>query len=428
MSKYKISHALLHRALNVIPLGTQTFSKSYQQFPQNNSPLFLSHGKGSKVWDVDGNEYIDLISGLLPVILGYQDPDVNTAIKDQIDKGISFSLAHESEVELAEELVDIIPCAEMVRFGKNGSDATSAAIRLARAYTKRDHVIVCGYHGWHDWYITSTVRSNGVPKVVNQLTHTFVYNDIESLHELYKKYPNQIAAVILEPINHCLPENNFLERVKETAHQYGSLLIFDEVITGFRYSLGGAQKYFNVTPDLACFGKAMGNGMPISALVGRGKIMKLLEDVFVSSTFGGETLSIAAAIAVIKKMKNQPVLATIWERGRLLSNKVSNLISEFDLDSVFTLSGQPPWMILNINKLPGVSKELIKTIFMKEMIQREVLIQGSHNISYAHTSNDIEIVVDSYKAVLQYIADLIHNKSIGSINVGPPLKPIFTVR
>ncbi|MBW1735929.1 MAG: aminotransferase class III-fold pyridoxal phosphate-dependent enzyme, partial [Deltaproteobacteria bacterium] len=256
ISRYRKSKEFLTRAEKVIPLASQTFSKSHIQYPEA-SPYFLVRGKGSRVWDVDGNEYIDFVNGLLPVILGYCDPDVDKAVMEQMKKGVTFSLASPLECELAEMLVDLIPCAEMVRFGKSGSDATAGAVRVARAYTGRERVAVCGYHGWQDWYIGSTVRNKGVPECVRRLTHSFTYNDLSSLERLFDQYPGEIAVVILEPMNVEDPAPRFLEGVKEVTHKHGAILVFDEIITGFRYALGGAQELFGVVPDLAAVGKSM---------------------------------------------------------------------------------------------------------------------------------------------------------------------------
>src|SRR5690348_14743810 len=213
--RYKKSESLLERARRTIPLGSQTFSKSFTQYPFGVSPYFIARGQGSRVWDVDGNEYVDFVNGLCAVTLGYGDPDVTRAVKAQLDDGVIFSLPHPLEVEVAEAIVDMVPCAEAVRFGKNGSDATAGAVRLARAYTRRDHVAVCGYHGWQDWYIGSTARSRGVPESVKQLTHTFAYNDLESLQRIFKAHAGEVAAVILEPMNAVAPKDGFLQAVKE---------------------------------------------------------------------------------------------------------------------------------------------------------------------------------------------------------------------
>ncbi len=267
--RYAKSTEMHERALKTIPLGSQTFSKSRTQYPVGVSPLFIQRGKGSHVWDVDGNEYIDYVNGLAAITLGYADPDVNEAVEKQLHDGIIFSLPHPLEFQVAEKIREMVPCAEMSRFGKNGSDATSGAIRLARAHTNRDRVAMCGYHGWQDWSIGSTARHRGVPKAVRELTHTFSYNNIDSLDALLKKHPGEFAAVILEPMNFEAPRDAFLQKVRELAHKNGALFILDETITGFRLANGGAQQLFGVTPDLATFGKGMANGFPVSAVSGK---------------------------------------------------------------------------------------------------------------------------------------------------------------
>ena len=220
----------------------------------------------------------------------------------QLVHGTVFTLAHQTEIDCAERIVDMVPCAEMVRFGKNGSDATAGAVRLARAHTGRDRVMVCGYHGWQDWYIGSTSMNHGVPRAVSELTHPVPYDDLDAVLDMFRSYPGEFAAVILEPMNRIWPNPEYLSELKELVHEKGALLIFDEVVTGFRFAPGGAQEYFGVTPDLAALGKGLANGFPLSAVVGRVELMRLMEDIFFSFTMGGETLSLAAAIATMDKV------------------------------------------------------------------------------------------------------------------------------
>lgn len=270
--------------------------------------MYLQSGKGSHVFDVDGNEYIDYVMALDPITLGYSYPQVNEAIIRQLERGITFSLMHPLEVELSELLIEVIPCAEMVRFGKNGSDVDSAAVRVSRAYTDREKIACCGYHGWQDWYIGTTTRDRGVPKSTKELTIPFEYNNIKSLERIFIKNKDQIAAVIMEPIIIAEPKDNFLQEVKELTHKNGAILIFDEIVTGFRLALGGAQEYFGLTPNLATFGKGIANGMPLSVIVGKREIMKEFDEVFFSFTFGGETLPLAAAIATIEEIEEKKLL------------------------------------------------------------------------------------------------------------------------
>ncbi|MBC7952773.1 MAG: aminotransferase class III-fold pyridoxal phosphate-dependent enzyme [Rhodospirillaceae bacterium] len=419
------SQRLLARAEKVIPLGSQTFSKSRIQYPQG-APMLLTHGQGGRVWDVDGNQYVDMVCGLLPVVLGYQDPDVDGAIRAQLGNGISFSLATSLETELAERLVDLIPCAEQVRFGKNGTDATSAAIRLARAFTGRDHVGVCGYHGWQDWYIGSTSRHKGVPSATRDLTHVLPYNDLDAVRALLKS--QDVAAIILEPMNAVEPKDGYLAELKELCHANGALLVFDEVITGFRYALGGAQSMFGVTPDLASFGKAMGNGMPISAIVGRGDVMHEMENVFISGTFGGEALSLAASIATIDKMKREPVIERLWELGTRLADDSLALAAKHGLGDLFMLMGRAPWKIMGFKDHPSARKEALKTLFAHTVLQQGVLLLASHNVCYAHTDDDLAVVLRAYDIAFAKLAEELATGKLEERMPCPPVLPIFTVR
>ncbi len=426
--RYAQSNALLERALRSVPLASQTFSKSLTQYPQGSAPMFAARGEGGRLWDVDGNEYVDLVCGLLPVVLGYRDPDVDRAIADQMEAGISFSLATTLEFELAERLVEIIPCAEMVRYGKNGTDATSAAIRLARAYTGRDRVIACGYHGWQDWYIGATVRNKGVPKAVRDLTKKVPFNDMDTLRDAFADTPGEVAALIMEPGGAVEPVPDFLAEAKELAEREGAILIFDEIVTGFRVALGGAQEYYGVTPDIAAFGKAMGNGMPISAVVGRAEIMAEMEEIFFSATFGGEALSLAAAIAVIDKMRREPVIKTLWRTGDELADRAAESIEDKGLENVVSLAGIAPWKLLAFHDHPQGRKEAVKTLFIREMLANGVLVNASHNVCYAHSRPDIDAVANAYDMALTVVAKELERGSLESRLGAPVIEPVFSVR
>jgi glutamate-1-semialdehyde 2,1-aminomutase len=426
--RYKKSEELLERALRVIPLGSQTFSKSFTQYPLGVSPYFIERGEGGHVWDADGNEYVDFVNGLCAVTLGYGDPDVTSAVKGQLDSGVIFTLPHPLEMRVAEAIVEMVPCAEMVRFGKNGSDATSGAVRLARAFTGRDHVAVCGYHGWQDWYIGSTARNRGVPEAVRALTHGFTYNDLDSLHKLLTEHPSGVATVILEPMNAQAPNDGFLEGVKELTHKHGAVLIFDEVITGFRYANGGAQEYFGVTPDLACFGKGLANGYPVSAVAGRADIMKLMEEIFFSFTFGGEALSLAASLATIEKLKREPVVATMRKRGEKLMKGVEDLICRHGMGELLTLSGHPSWSFLNFRDQGGYSLYEIKTLFLQEVFARGILTLGTHNMSYAHSESDIDRLLAVYDEVFPLLKGAVAERRLAQILRCNPLEPLFKLR
>lgn len=428
MRQFDRSIQQLERAERVIPLGSQTFSKSRTQFPVGVSPLYLERGDGCHVWDVDGNEYVDFISSLCSVTLGYRDPDVDGAVRDQLDRGVILSLPAALEAEVAELIREMVPCAEKIRFGKNGSDATSGAIRIARAFTGRDHVAVCGYHGWQDWYIGTTARNRGVPQATRDLSHPFLYNDLASLERLFAERPDQIAAVILEPMNLDYPQPGFLEGVRELATRHGAVLVFDETITGFRYANGGAQQLFGVTPDLATFGKGLANGYPVSAVAGRADIMKMMEDIFFSFTFGGELLSLAAAKATLEKLKREPVIERITATGEALIAAVCAIIDESGTGHIFDIKGHPSWSFLTIADQPGATSFVIKTWLMQEWHQRGILSYTTHNLNYAHGEADIAVLLDAYRATFPQLRDLLAAGTLADALRCPPLEPLFKVR
>ena len=427
-NRYRLSVDHLARAERTIPLGSQTFSKSRTQYPIGISPLYIGKAKGCKVWDIDGNEYVDLVNSLASITLGYGDKGVERVVKKQLRKGVSFSLPGTLEAEVAELIVSMVPSAEMVRFSKNGTDATSAAIRLSRAFTGRDHIAVCGYHGWQDWFIGSTTRNKGVPEVVSALTHKFEYNNIESLKSILEKFSNQFAAVILEPMNIDWPNNNFLEEVKKETQKAGAILIFDETITGFRFDNGGAQSLFKVTPDLSTFGKGMANGFPLSAVVGRREIMMEMEEIFFSGTFGGELLSLAAAKEVLTRYVKEDVCEKLEINGSAIFKEVNSIITENKLETVLKLSGHPSWNFLSWSATADNTDLELKTFFMQEMFKIGILILGTHNISVAHDSKVREKITDSYSKVLKSIRNALENGSLKSQLEVVPLQPLFKVR
>jgi glutamate-1-semialdehyde 2,1-aminomutase/spore coat polysaccharide biosynthesis protein SpsF len=423
--KLENSKKFLKKSEKLIPACTQTFSKGPTQFVRGIAPNFVSRGEGCKIWDVDGNEFIDYTMGLGPAILGYNYPAVNEAIITQLREGITFTLPHKIEVELAEILVNTIPCAEMVRYGKNGSDATSGAIRVARAFTGREKIALCGYHGWQDWYIGTTTRNKGVPKCVSDLAFTFEYNNIESLKKIFEENDNEIAAVIMEPISTVEPKNNFLREVKNITHDNGALLIFDEVVTGFRIALGGAQEYYKVTPDLACFGKGMANGMPISAIGGREEVMKEFEEVFFSFTFGGEALSIAAAIATINEIREKNVIEHLWNIGKVLLDETKKLIKENELENYVELRGLPPRNIVIFRDEMGEESLKLKSLFQQECIKRGVLFTGAHNISFSHTKDVVDKTLEVYDECMKILKDAVESNTIKEKLEGGVVEPVF---
>jgi glutamate-1-semialdehyde 2,1-aminomutase/spore coat polysaccharide biosynthesis protein SpsF len=419
------SRELARRAVRVIPGGSQTVSKGATQFVQGVAPTFLVRGQGSHVWDADGNEYIDFPMALGPIILGHCYHTVDEAVSQQMAHGVSFSLPHPLEIEVAEHLAAMVPCAEMARFGKNGSDATAGAVRLARAYTSRDLIACCGYHGWQDWYIGATTFNRGVPKAVRQLTITFEYNNIDSLKRLLNRNRKRVAAVILEPIGVLEPEGEFLQQVRDLCNREGCLLIFDEVITGFRLARGGAQEYFGVIPDLACFGKAMANGYPLSAVVGPREIMKHFEETFFSFTFGGEALSLAASLATLKEIAENEVIAHNWEQGGKIKDGLNTLAREFGMEDYVRCTGLPPRTVVGFFDEGGRESLLVKSLFQQECLKRGVLFSGGQNICFSHSNEDIDYTLRVYRAALEITRDAIRRNQIEDVLEGEPVQPVF---
>ncbi len=424
---FKKSNEILPRAKKVTPVAAQTYSKSYRYFCEGNSPLFLDRGQGCNVWDVDGNKFIDFICALGAVTVGYNDARVNEAVIKQLEKGISFSQPVEASIELAEKLIEVIPCAEMVRLVKNGSDATSAAVRLSRAYTGRDLIAISGYHGMQDWYIGTTVNNRGVPKQVAELGKTFEYNNMDSLKALFVEYPNQIAAVILEPIQADGPKEGYLEELKNLTHSNGAILIFDEVVSGFRYALGGAQELYGVTPDLAAIGKGMGNGLPISAVVGRKDLLEQIEtrNVFISTTFGGEALSIVGVLETIKILEQAGTYEHIWKLGNIMLDGIRTLIKKFGLDSIISVSGLAPHGGVAFEGVGSLNYLDIQSVYQQRMTENGILTLGINNINLSHTEKEIDRFLEGAEQAMYDIKKAISQDSLEGILKGGKVNPVF---
>jgi glutamate-1-semialdehyde-2,1-aminomutase len=419
------SQKLLAEAREIIPGASQTFSKNPNQFVQGVSPVFLERGEGSHVWDIDGNEFIDYPMALGPIILGHDYPSVTDAVINQVRLGTSFSLPHPLEVDVAKMLIEMIPCAEMVRFGKNGSDVTSAAVRVSRAFTGRDVVAAGGYHGWQDWYIGITTRGLGVPKAVSALTKKFTYNDLTSLESIFAENPGNVACVILEPIGVTEPDPGFLEGVRAICDREGAVLVFDEVITGFRIANGGAQEYFGVTPDLGCFGKAMGNGFPVSAIVGRRDIMAFFDEIFFSFTFGGEAASLAAAKATLMELTTKPVVEHLWNVGSRLKDGYNEIAAEFGMEAVTRCIGLPPRTVMTYKDATGEESLVFKSLFQQECMKRGLLFFGGHNVCYTLSDEDVDATLGVYREVMAIFAEAVRTNACERMLEGPCVEPVF---
>ncbi len=419
----KKSDELYKIALELIPAQTQTLAKGPGQNIKGVAPKYIQRGKGSHVWDVDGNEYLDYTMAVGPLSLGYCYDKVDEAIKNQLKDGITFSLMHPLEVEVAQLIQKVVPNAEAIRYSKTGADITSAAVRLSRAFTGRNKVLCCGYHGWHDWYISVTDRNKGIPSVIQDLTFTFNYNDIQSVID---SIDEDTACVILEPFVFEEPKNNFLQQLREICTNNGTLLVFDEMWTGFRVAVGGAQEYFGVKADLACFSKAVANGMPIGILTGRKDVMSLLEkDVFFFTTFGGEALSLAAAKATIEELIDKNVPDYLARQGKKLKDGYNQIANE--LEMYYTkCSGFDCRTIITFDAdKSGCNPLEMKSLVQQEMIKRGILWGGFHNMSFSHSDDDIEYTLKAYRDVLPILKKAVEEKDVKKYLRGEPVEPVF---
>ncbi len=416
------SNAIWARSVGLIPAGTQTLAKGPGQWTEGVAPKYLARGQGARVWDVDGNEYVDLIMGVGPISLGYCYPAVDEAIKAQLASGITFSLMHPLEVEVAELVREVVPNTESVRFSKTGCDATTAAVRLARAFTKRERVICCGYHGWHDWYISVTDRNAGIPEATKDQVYTFKYNDLQSLEDALDE---SVACVILEPMVFENPQPGFLEGVRALCDKYGALLVFDEMWTGFRVALGGAQQRWGVRADLACFSKAIANGMPISVVCGRKDVMALCEkDVFFFTTFGGEALSLAATKATIEELRKQDVPAFLAKQGQKLREGYLATAKKAGIEGSTKCFGYDARTIMTFAD-DRSSPLAMKTFVQQELLARGILWGGFHNVSFSHGDKEVAQILGAYEEVLPLLAKALEERSVEKQLRGKMLEPVF---
>ncbi len=429
---YSKSRALQPKAHNLIPGGAHTYAKGDDQYPEE-SPGFIVRGKGCHVWDLDGNEFIEYGMGLRAVTLGHGYEPVVEAAYREMQRGVNFTRPAKIEVDLAEVFLEVVDGADMVKFAKNGSDVTTAAVKLARAHTGRDLIAICGDHSFFsvdDWFIGTTEVNAGIPQAIIDLTLKFQYNNLASLVALFDQYPNQIACVLMEAEAGVPPAEGYLRQVKELCEQRGAILIFDEMITGFRWHLGGAQKFHGVIPHLSTFGKAMGNGFAISALAGRREIMRLggLEHdqprVFLlSTTHGAENHALAASLETLRIMREQNVVEFLWAQGEKLRALVNKSIAENRLEGFFEVSGRPCNLVFATCDQEGKRSQAFRALFMQELIRRGVL-GPSFVVSYSHSDADINKTAE---AVCE--AHVIYRKAldegVGKYLKGRPVKPVY---
>ena len=396
------SNSYLTRSIEALA-SSSTFSK-LELYKEGKTPFCLVKGKGAYTWDIDDNKYIDYSMGMGCIVLGHNHASVNEAIREQLEKGISFSLTTPLEIEVAEMLINRIPSAEKIRFGKNGSDVTSAAVRISRFFTRKEHILFCGYHGWQDWYISQSLKSGGIPQCVKKLSHPFNYNDIDMLHSLINEYKDNVACIILEPVvgKEEKPSNNFLEKVRELATKHKIVLIFDEIVTGFRFHKFGAQTKFGVIPDLSCFGKAIANGLPLSVLAGKEEIMSNFDQVFYSLTNAGETLSLAAAKAVLKFFDNVDVPEALGKSGKELRQGLITLIEQYELIKRMVVRGSNyRFSVGFIDENNSDYDSTVDLLYWTQLACHHGILSGpGHFVSYAHNESIIKDTLQKYDRII----------------------------
>ena len=425
----KKSNELKERSRKIYPALTGTFSRSASSFVEGVYPVYAEYGNGSKFVDVDGNEYLDFLCGLGPITLGYNYKPVNEAAEEQLRKGVLFSLPHPIELELSETIIDVIPNAEMVKFEKSGSNAVTAAVRAARGYTKKEKIAYCGSGGvWHDWQAAMVSRDGGVPKFNAELIKIFEYNDYEGLERIFEENKNEIATIVLEPVIFSKPDNNFLKNVRKIADANNAVLILDEVVTGFRFDIGGGQKYFNLEGDLICFGKGMGNGYPISAITGKSEYMKIFDELWVSSSNNMETISMAASNATILEMKTKNTISKCWETGKKLKDGWNKISNENALNA--KIEGYEIRMNLVCKDSKGNDSFSLKSLILQEMVKNGIFMAPLNPIyiSYSHSNEDIDRTLTIFEKICKEIKQKISSEEYEKYLEGKMPKTVWTMK
>ncbi len=403
------SQELFEEAKTLVPGGVLGARKP-GDFIEGEYPIFLEYGKGSRLTDVDGNEFIDFLCGYGPIILGYREDEVDDAVIKQIkDKGFCFTLTQRYQNQLAKKLTELVPCSELSIFLKTGSDATTAAIRIARAYTNRIKVMRCGYHGWHDWCVE---MKGGIPEKFYEDVYEFRYNNLDQLDDLLKKYGDQTAAIIMTPFGHPIhqkmetPKPGFLEGVRELANKHGTVLVFDEVRTCFRLKMGGAQELYGVTPDLTVLGKGMANGYAISVVTGKADVMMAAaQKLFISSTFFPNSDGYIAALKTIEIMERDNVLNNIWEKGNRLLAKIQNIIDKYEVGA--ELSGVAPMFFITFKRDETNTQKEKRDDFYTQLIRKGFFFTPHHHayISYRHTEEDLDKTATAIDEAMAYVKE-----------------------
>lgn len=418
------SMELYERAMKLIPGATQLISRRPNRVAYGVSPVYASRAAGARFWDVDGFEYIDWISGIGSIILGYADPVVDDAVRQQISTGTIYSVNHELEIELAEELCRSIPCAEMVRYAKCGGEACAIAVRIARGVTGRDKVLFCGYHGWQDWYLAANlaeeaslnahlfpgIEPTGVPKCLAGTVLPFAYGDLTQLGELLDRHRGEVAAVIMEPLRSEIPVDGYLAGVGKLAREHGAVFILDEVSAGLRFSTGGAQQYLNVTPDMAVFAKSLSNGYPMAAVVGKREVMEPAARMFISSTYWSDTIGLRAALTTLREVRRRDVPGQLWKFGAELKRRLNAVAAEVGLDA--HCEGIDVHPHLHFGIADATLKSQVTTLYIQEMAKRGCHGYASFYLNAAQGAAELEQTVGSARETFTIIRDALETKTV----------------
>lgn len=423
--KYKKSFELYGQAQRVFPYGTQLFSRRPELGPFGQAPIYYEKAKDAHFWDVDGNEFIDTVMGFGPISLGYCYDAVDNAVKAQIDRGILGSVNNSLEITLANIIKEMIPCGQMVKYCKSGGEADAIAIRIARGYTGKDIVLFCGYHGWHDWYLAANLNSEtnlnehlrpgisakGVPSQLAGTSIPFEYNNLDNLKQMLEQNKNKVACIIMEATRFKCPNKGYLEGVRQLADEHKCVLIFDEVVTGFRLANGGAQEFFGVTPDMATYAKAVANGYALAVVTGKKEIMASQGDNFISSTYWGDTTTLAAGIATLNEIRTKPVVQTMERVGKQLIDGLELFGRKHNVKLKTTGHGCDFAVTFDYGKDSGK----ILTIYMQEMIKRGIYTSSCIYTCFTHTDRDVEKILAAADETLEIIAGGINSQKLDTL-------------
>jgi glutamate-1-semialdehyde 2,1-aminomutase len=431
-SKSELQSSIGRRFHDVIPGGAHTYAKGDDQFPAE-APAAIVRGEGCRVWDVEGNVYVEYGAGLRAVTLGHSYPRVTRAAAEALGKGTNYTRPSLVELECAEQLTGLIAAADMVKFTKDGSTATTAGVKLARAHTGRDLVALCADHpffSYDDWFFTTTVMTSGIPRGVAELSLAFRYNDLAGLEQLFAAHPGEIACVILEPERSEPPRGDFLRRVADLCRREGAVFILDEMITGFRWHIGGAQAVYAVEPDLSTFGKGIANGFSVSALMGRRELMELggieteRERVFLlSTTHGAETHALAAAMATMDVYVEEDVVGALHEAGRRLRTGVESAASAAGVSDHVKVIGRDCNLVYETRDAQGTPSQPYRTLFMQELIRRGVLAP-SFVVSYSHDERTIDATIEIVAEALEIYRRALEDGAERYLS-GASVKPVY---